>query len=216
MWTTFKVLFIEFVTILLLFYSLFFWLQGRWGLSSLTRDQTCIPWIGRQSLVYWTTGEVPSHYIIFRKDTFMCSYLNCLALSYMQSSLLVVNYAVLCLVAQSCPTLFNPMDYSPQGSSVHEDSPGKNTGEGCHALLQGIFPTQDWTHVSHVVGRFFLSEPPGKPKKMRVGNLSLLYRIFLTEASNLGLLHYRQILYQLSYQGNPFPLVSSVQLLSRV
>ena len=96
------------------------------------------------------------------------------------------------------------------------DSPGKNTGEGCHALLQGIFPTQDWTHVSHVVGRFFLSEPPGKPKKMRVGNLSLLYRIFLTEASNLGLLHYRQILYQLSYQGNPFPLVSSVQLLSRV
>ena len=142
MWTTFKVLFIEFVTILLLFYALFFWLQGRWGLSSLTRDQTCIPWIGRQSLVYWTTGEVPSHYIIFRKDTFMCSYLNCLALSYMQSSLLVVNYAVLCLVAQSCPTLFNPMDYSPQGSSVHEDSPGKNTGEGCHALLQGIFPTQ--------------------------------------------------------------------------
>ena len=71
----------------------------------------------------------------------MCSYLNCLALSYMQSSLLVVNYAVLCLVAQSCPTLFNPMDYSPQGSSVHEDSPGKNTGEGCHGLLQGKFLT---------------------------------------------------------------------------
>ena len=49
--------------------------------------------------------------------------------------------AVLCLVAQSCPTLFNPMDYSPQGSSVHEDSPGKNTGEGCHGLLQGKFLT---------------------------------------------------------------------------
>ena len=28
------------------------------------------------------------------------------------------------------------------GSSVHGDSPGKNTGMGCHALLQGIFPTQ--------------------------------------------------------------------------
>ena len=24
------------------------------------------------------------------------------------------------------------------------DSPGKSTGEGCHALLQGIFPTQGW------------------------------------------------------------------------
>ena len=51
-------------------------------------------------------------------------------------------HIVLCLVAQSCPTLCNPMDCSPPGSSVHGDSPGKNTGVGCHALLQGIFPTQ--------------------------------------------------------------------------
>ena len=50
--------------------------------------------------------------------------------------------SVLYLVAQLCPTLCNPMDYSPPGSSVHGDSPGKNTGVGCHALLQGIFPTQ--------------------------------------------------------------------------
>ena len=50
---------------------------------------------------------------------------------------------VLCLVAQSCPTLCSPMDYSQPGSSVNEDSPGKNTGVGCHALLQGIFPTQE-------------------------------------------------------------------------
>ena len=35
-----------------------------------------------------------------------------------------------------------PMDYSPPGSSVHGDSPGKNTGVGCCTLLQGIFPTQ--------------------------------------------------------------------------
>ena len=46
----------------------------------------------------------------------------------------------MCLVAQSCPTLFDPMD--PPVSSVHGDSPGKNTGVGCHALLQGIFSTQ--------------------------------------------------------------------------
>ena len=36
------------------------------------------------------------------------------------------------------------MDCSPLGSLVHEDSPGKNTGVDCHALLQGIFPTQGW------------------------------------------------------------------------
>ena len=33
------------------------------------------------------------------------------------------------------------MDYSPLGCSVHGDSPGKNMGVGCHALLQRIFPT---------------------------------------------------------------------------
>ena len=46
------------------------------------------------------------------------------------------------LVTQSCPTLGDSTDCSPLGSSVHGDSPGKNSGVGCHALLQGIFPTQ--------------------------------------------------------------------------
>ena len=52
------------------------------------------------------------------------------------------NPCVLCLVAQSCQTLCKPMDCSQPDSSVHGDSPGKSTGVGCHALLQGIFPTQ--------------------------------------------------------------------------
>ena len=43
---------------------------------------------------------------------------------------------------QSCLTIHDAMDCSRPGSSVHGDSPGKNTGVGCHALLQGIFPTQ--------------------------------------------------------------------------
>ena len=47
------------------------------------------------------------------------------------------------------------------------------------------------------------SEPPGKPKNTGVGSLSLFQRIFLTQESNRGLLHCRQILYQLSYQGSP-------------
>ena len=60
-----------------------------------------------------------------------------------------------CLVIRSCLTLFDPMDCSPPGSSVHGDSPGKNTEVGCHALLQGIFPTQGSTQVSRIIGRFF-------------------------------------------------------------
>ena len=40
------------------------------------------------------------------------------------------------MVAQSCLTLCDPV------TVAHQDSPGKYTGAGCHALLQGIFPTQ--------------------------------------------------------------------------
>ena len=32
--------------------------------------------------------------------------------------------------------------HGPLGLFVHGDSPDKNTGVGCHSLLQGIFPTQ--------------------------------------------------------------------------
>ena len=52
------------------------------------------------------------------------------------------THTVLCLVAKLCLTLCDPLDCSLLGSSVHGDSPGNNTGVGCHAVLQGIFPTQ--------------------------------------------------------------------------
>ena len=68
---------------------------------------------------------------------------------------LICHCTVLCLVTQSCLTLCDPMDCSSPGSSVHGDSPGKNTGVGCHALLQGIFPSQGLNQVSCTVGRFF-------------------------------------------------------------
>ena len=44
---------------------------------------------------------------------------------------------------------------------------GKTTGVGCHFLLQGIFLTQDQTRISWIsciVGGFFTTEPPVKPK----------------------------------------------------
>ena len=47
------------------------------------------------------------------------------------------------------------------------------------------------------------AEPLGKPKNTRVGSLSLLQRIFLTQESNQGLLHCRWILSQLSYHLEP-------------
>ena len=58
---------------------------------------------------------------------------------------------VLCSVAQSCPSLCDPMDCSLPCSSVYGDSPGKNIGVGCHALLQGTFPTQGSTHCRWIL-----------------------------------------------------------------
>ena len=73
------------------------------------------------------------------------------------------------LWSQSSPTLCDPVDCSPSGSSVHGDSPGENTGVGCHALLHGIVPSSHtWNpHLLHplhwYVGPLPLA-PPGKPE----------------------------------------------------
>ena len=66
-------------------------------------------------------------------------------------------------VAQSCLTLCNPMDCSLPGSFCPWNFLGRNTGAGCHFLLQGILPT----HISlfaSLAGRFFTTAPPGKPR----------------------------------------------------
>ena len=64
-------------------------------------------------------------------------------------------WAVLCLVAQSCATLCDPMDCSPPSSSVHGDSPGKNTGVGVMPFCRGSSQSRDQTQVSHIVGGFW-------------------------------------------------------------
>ena len=57
------------------------------------------------------------------------------------------------------------------------DSPGKNTRVGSHSLLQGIFlikedlPNQ--TQVSYIAGRFFPTEPGGKPQLIPIFSLML-------------------------------------------
>ena len=56
-----------------------------------------------------------------------------------------------CLVAKLCPTLLRPQGLSMGWRLLHPwDFPGKNTGEGYHTLLRGIFPTQDLNaHLLH-------------------------------------------------------------------
>ena len=53
------------------------------------------------------------------------------------------KYNVLCAQSLAMSDYFQSHGLYLPGSSVHGDSPCKNTEVGCHALLQGIFPTQE-------------------------------------------------------------------------
>ena len=90
-------------------------------------------------------------------------------------------------VTMSHSVMSYPMDYSLPGSSVHGDSPGKNTGVGCHALLQGIFPTK-WSNPSPTLQVDSSSEPLGKPPNTGMGSISLLQGSFPIQELNQGLL----------------------------
>ena len=69
------------------------------------------------------------------------------------------------LVAQSCLTVCDSVDCSLPGYSVHGDSPGKNTGVGCHAVFQGIFPTQGLNpHLPHHRRILYHLNHQGSPK----------------------------------------------------
>ena len=68
---------------------------------------------------------------------------------------------------------------------------------------RGSSQLRDQTQVSCIAGKFSTTWTTTKPKNTGVGSLTLLPQIFLTQESNWGLLHRRQIFYQLSYQGKP-------------
>ena len=102
------------------------------------------------------------------------------------------------IVAKSCLTLCNPMDYP------------------VHGILQArilewvAFPFSRGSSQPRIKPRSpalqvdsLPAEAQGKPKNSGVGSLSLLQQIFPTQESNWDLLQCRQILCQLSYQESP-------------
>ena len=148
-----------------------------WGLSSPTGDWTCSPYPGRWNPNHWTSRGVP------RAES---------------SETLTTERFVICEVmwkSLSCVWLFTTpwtiwsMEFSrPEYWSGYPfSSPGDLPNPGTEPRAPALQA----------------AEPYGKPKHTGVGSLFLLQRIFPTQESNRGLLHCRQILYQLSYQGSP-------------
>ena len=97
--------------------------------------------------------------------------------SHLNDVLVLLAPCVLCLVIQLCPILCDTVDCSPPGSSVHVDSPGKNTGVGYCALLQGIFPTQGLKPMSlasaALVGRVFTTNATWEDQPLNKGTLQI-------------------------------------------
>ena len=130
-------------------------------------------------------------------------------------------------VAQSCPTLCDPVDCSPPGSSIHgilqartlewvaisfskawkwkvkvkSRSRVRLANTYCYSVTQSCLTLCDPVDCSPL-GSSVPWDSPGK--NTRVGCHFLLQGIFRTQGSNPGLLHCRQMLYHLSHQGSPF------------
>ena len=112
-------------------------------------------------------------------------YMNCVAnVNGMQE---LQTHTCICLVVRSCPTLCSSVDHSPPGSSVHEILPGKNTGVGCHALPQGIFPTQGSDPSLSLAGGFFIVWATGKPIYIikSKSNIFMYFNNFLLPSSQI-------------------------------
>ena len=58
-------------------------------------------------------------------------------------------------VAQSCPTLWDPMDCSPPGSSIHEIFQARILEWVAISFSRGSFQSRDWTGVSCIAGKCF-------------------------------------------------------------
>ena len=124
------------------------------------------------------------------------------------------------------------MDCKPSGSSIYGNLQARNTGVGCHFLLQGIFQTQGWSlgllccgqtiyHLSHQ-GSFSCCEAPAlghvgfnscgscSQAPEHTGSVAVVHGlsfseacgIFLDQGLNPYLLHWQADSLPLSHQGS--------------
>ena len=123
----------------------------------------------------------------------------CVGDSQLKDSLFLVK------VAQLCPTPCNPMEYR-----VHGILQAKVLEWVAFPSPEDLLNPRTEPRSPILQADSLPIEPQGKPKNIGMGSLSLLQWIFPTQESNWGLLHCRQILYQLSYQGSPWVMVGAL------
>ena len=147
---------------------------------SWTRDQTQVSHIAGRLFTVWATHCITKHMeekndkkcyikkqnfsslkdIISRKQKWKLQagekcLLNIQQLLCIQSMWKSSEKTVWKFIAKSCLTLCAPVDCSPPRLLCPQGFPGKNTGMGCHFLLQGIFPNQG-SNLGLQLGRWIL------------------------------------------------------------
>ena len=156
--------------------------------SSQTRDQTLISYIsciGRQVLYQWHHLGSPHVIIIHLSKHAMNSTKSkskrklCMDFGWITvygiGSCLVTNISFLWSeVAQSCPTLFNPVDCSPPGSFVHGILQARILEWIAISFSRGPSWPRDRTQVSHIAGRHFNLGATRESVILKIRNLYVL------------------------------------------
>ena len=101
-----------------------------------------------------------------------------------------VGFACVCMHAQSCPTLCDPWIVACQ-PPLFTEFPRKNTGVGCHFLLQGIVPAQGWNSgLLHLLQWQADSLPPSHRPSHRLYQLLIHFTIYMFNVFTLHWLSY--------------------------
>ena len=140
------------------------WPQVQSPLSSIGREFSRRPGFHQQRLPHSGEGFRPSSRQVFKMDNRLQDGVSPAFLTLAPTMRAPCNYSKMCvcLDVQPCQTLCYPIDCSLPGSSVHGDSPGKNTGVGWKTIfiiLQREYPLiSTWVYFPEVTGNVKIIE----------------------------------------------------------
>ena len=130
------------------------WSQMGLSLQCAPHHIPCLFWTPSQSFVGFSSVQRQLHMHQISNDSFFLSLLT------------ISDYPCCCLVAESFPTLCNPMDYRPPASSVHGISQARILEWVAITFSQGFSQSRYQTCVSCITGKFFATEPSEKPQNI--------------------------------------------------
>ena len=123
--------------------------------SSQLRDWTQVFHIAGRFFTIWAIREAQNILVCVCVCVCVYSYIYLNHFAVQQKLTLYINYESESEVAQSCPTLCDPMDYSLPGSSVHGILQARTLEWFAMPFSRRSSQPRDWAWVSCTAGRLF-------------------------------------------------------------